>query len=32
MIEDADGEYYTTIVEKDLTKELTLFIRDTLSE
>ncbi|WP_066713784.1 HD-GYP domain-containing protein [Clostridium sp. Marseille-P299] len=32
MIEDANGEYYTTIVEKDLTKELTLFIRDTLNE
>lgn len=32
MVEKADGEKYTTIVEKDLTKELTLFIHDTLPE
>ncbi len=32
MIEDAHGQYYTTIVEKDLTKELTLFIQDALTE
>ena len=30
MIQDSNGEKYTTVVEKDLTKELTLFIRDTL--
>lgn len=32
LIEDKDGTRYTTVVEKDLTKELTLFIRDTLPE
>lgn len=32
MIENQEGKQYTTIVEKDLTKELTLFIVDTLAD
>jgi hypothetical protein len=30
MISDAHGEKYSSWVEKDLNKELTLFIRDTI--